>query len=68
VSEHAKQDTEYEWGFVNSCGVFVRLPKLPMLRRGLGPPPFTVECAFGTRYIVEGTARIGFQHMPSGEI
>lgn len=40
------------WGFLEH-GIFVVLPKRPMLLAGLGPPPFTVELPDGRlRHVV----------------
>jgi hypothetical protein len=48
-----ENDTAKRWGFMEN-GVFRPLPKIPMLRIGLGPPPFDVEMPSGEiRHIVE---------------
>jgi hypothetical protein len=37
----AEHDDGKVWGFMEN-GVFVVLPKAPMLLAGLGPPPFSI--------------------------
>lgn len=40
------------WGWMDG-DLFVPLPKLPLLRNGLGPPPFDVTLPVGTvRHVV----------------
>lgn len=47
------RNTPNPWGYVID-GVFRELPKVPMLRAGLGPPPFDVTLPSGeVRHIVE---------------
>ena len=48
------RDTPLPWGYIGPEGVFIPLPKVPMLLAGLGPPPFDVELPSGeVRHIIE---------------
>jgi hypothetical protein len=50
--EERDRDDGRIWGFFDG-EVFVVLPKLPLLRSGLGPPPFLVRLPDGrVRYVV----------------
>lgn len=40
------------WGFVAGNGVWVEVPKRPLLEAGLGPAPFDVRLPYATRRIV----------------
>jgi hypothetical protein len=44
--EDRERDDGKVWGFME-YGIFVKLPKRPMLDAGLGPPPFTVTLPDG---------------------
>lgn len=46
VQENHAQDDGVPWGFIER-GEWVELPKLTMLRAGLGPPPFAVRLPMG---------------------
>jgi hypothetical protein len=58
MEENHPQDDGRRWGYMTpevSSGarrwpsVWVELPKLPLLRAGLGPPPFTVTLPSGSQ-------------------
>jgi hypothetical protein len=50
-----ENDTPNQWGFATNQGV-IPLPKLPMLKAGLGPPPFDVTLPGGqVRHVIEIT-------------
>jgi hypothetical protein len=42
TNEERTRDDGRRWGFIDN-GVFIALPKLPLLRANLGPPPFQVS-------------------------
>jgi hypothetical protein len=42
TEEERARDDGRPWGFIDN-GVFIALPKLPLLRANLGPPPFEVS-------------------------
>lgn len=45
------------WGFVTEDGRWIQLPKKPLLLAGFGPPPFSVEMAWGDmRHVVHEPA------------
>lgn len=48
------------WGWINDSGVWCALPKAPLVRSGMGPPPFVVTLVGSgeVRHIV---------HNPNGE-
>ncbi len=50
--------TERPWGYLDSQGVFVELPKTPMKMGGYGPPPFDVTRPDGvTLHVIEKPER-----------
>jgi hypothetical protein len=58
VTEHHIQDDHQDWGYIDPDGEWMILPKLPMLRAGLGPPPFEVTLPSGEKR--------GVCHRPEG--
>jgi hypothetical protein len=49
----AERDDGRVWGFMLESGIFIRLPKTPLLLAGLGPPPFDVTLPSGeVRHVV----------------
>ena len=49
----ASRDDGRVWGFLLDNGIFIRLPKTPLLLAGLGPPPFDVTLPSGDiRHVV----------------
>jgi hypothetical protein len=40
------------WGFIAGNGVWVQVPKRPLLEAGFGPAPFDVRLPYATRRIV----------------
>jgi hypothetical protein len=53
----ASRDDGRVWGFLLDNGIFIRLPKTPLLLAGLGPPPFDVILPSGeTRHVVHQPA------------
>lgn len=52
TNEERERDDGHSWGFLEG-DQFIPLPKLPLLRAGLGPPPFNVELPSGhVRHVV----------------
>ena len=51
MKDHEHDDGE-PWGFI-TAGVWIPLPKQPLLLAGLGPPPFDVRLPSGEiRHVV----------------
>lgn len=40
--EKAKYDDGKPWGFIDEAGQWIEIPKGPLIRSHLGPPPFDV--------------------------
>ena len=58
-ADSADRDTPNPWGHICDEGIFRDVPKLPMLRAGFGPPPFSVTLPVGTvRQIIEQPATL----------
>lgn len=52
------RDDGKPWGWIDH-GQFVALPKLPLLRNGLGPPPFDVTLPSGVvRHVVHDPSAV----------
>lgn len=53
VNENHEQDDGRPWGFMSDGWCWNEIPKLPILRAGIGPPPFEIELPGGQiRHIV----------------
>lgn len=52
--DDASRDDGLPWGYIDAAvGDWIVLPKIPLLRAGLGPPPFNVTLPSGeVRHVI----------------
>jgi hypothetical protein len=60
MSQKHSTDDGKPWGFINGEGIWIELPKIPLLLASFGPPPFDVTLPSGeVRHIIHKPSKDG---------